>query len=266
MDDSRVRDVVETNPTAIAQRTILIDVPLSHGGRLPLAQARNLGAHLAGERGADLLVFLDVDCLSSDDLLSMYESASERLLDHRQRPVLMCGAVAYLPALAVGRSAYSTADLLAAEPHTERPDPPTGEVRPLDPRLFWSLSFSTTHADWTRTGGFDEGYVGYGGEDTDFAQSVTAKGGSTWMVGGARAYHQWHPVSDPPVEHLEDIVRNANRFHRRWGWFPMEGWLAAFRAGGLADYDPQRRTWHVGTVRPPKRHPNPPRQGANMTR
>ena len=58
-----------------------------------------------------------------------------------------------------------------------------------------------------------------------------------WWVGGATAYHQWHPVSDPPVEHLAAIVRNANRFHELWGWFPMEGWLAAFERAGLARRD-----------------------------
>ena len=32
------------------------------------------------------------------------------------------------------------------------------------------------------------------------------------------------------MHHLASIVRNANVFHDRWGWFPMEGWLAEFEA------------------------------------
>ncbi|MGZ5403789.1 MAG: glycosyltransferase family 2 protein, partial [Nocardioides sp.] len=79
--------------------------------------------------------------------------------------------------------------------------------------------------------------VGYGAEDTDFAQRARRAGATMWWVGGALAHHQWHPVSDPPVEHLDDVVRNANLFHRRWGWFPMTGWLEAFARRGLADYD-----------------------------
>ena len=31
------------------------------------------------------------------------------------------------------------------------------------------------------------------------------------------------PGSRPPVEHADDIVRNASLFHRRWGWWPMGG-------------------------------------------
>lgn len=35
------------------------------------------------------------------------------------------------------------------------------------------------------------------------------------------------------MEHLEDIVRNANLFRERWGETPMEGWLREFRKQGL---------------------------------
>jgi GT2 family glycosyltransferase len=87
--------------------------------------------------------------------------------------------------------------------------------------------------DWQQTGGFDEGYVGYGGEDTDFGMRLAEAGGSLVWVGDAVAYHQHHPVEDPPYRHLEDIVVNANRFWDRWGFSPMEGWLAVFEDAGL---------------------------------
>jgi GT2 family glycosyltransferase len=103
-----------------------------------------------------------------------------------------------------------------------------------DLRLFWSLSFAVTCADWGRIGGFDEGYLGYGGEDTDFGQRLGAAGGRMLWIGGAQAYHQHHATSSPPVDHLKEIVDNANLFARRWGWWPMEGWLADFEKAGLA--------------------------------
>ena len=43
-----------------------------------------------------------------------------------------------------------------------------------DLRLFWSLSFALDAGDWDALGGFCEDYVGYGGEDTDFGQTVVA--------------------------------------------------------------------------------------------
>ena len=52
-------------------------------------------------------------------------------------------------------------------------------------------------------------------------------------MGGACAFHQHHGVSDPPPQHFADIVRNARIFQRKWGVWPMDGWLAAFERQGL---------------------------------
>ena len=70
-------------------------------------------------------------------------------------------------------------------------------------------SFAVTRATWQRVGEFCEDYVGYGGEDTDFGRVLVGVGLGLGWVGSARAFHQWHPVSRPPVEHVVDIVRNA---------------------------------------------------------
>ena len=224
----------------LAGRCSVVELP-GGGDRLPLAGARNLGAATAFEAGASLVVFLDVDCLASHRLLESYERAATR-----RRSQLLCGPVAYLPPLPAGATAYAAEELAVAEPHPVRPAPPPGELEEADdPRLFWSLSFAVDPVAWREIGGFDESYVGYGGEDTDFGQRAAAAGVRMWWVGGAMAYHQWHPVSDPPVEHLEDIVRNANVFHSRWGWFPMEGWLAAFEQLGLARRMPPDGRWQA---------------------
>lgn len=94
-------------------------------------------------------------------------------------------------------------------------------------------------------GGFDEAFTGYGGEDTDFAWNLREHGIDLLWVGGAHAYHQWHPVSSPPWEHLDDILRNAARFRDKWGEWPMQGWLDAFEEQGaiaLIDGTYQRTT------------------------
>lgn len=82
-------------------------------------------------------------------------------------------------------------------------------------------------------------------------------GPAMWWVGAARSYHQWHPVSDPPTEHLGDIIRNANLFHDRWGWFPMEGWLTAFAARGLAHHDDAQGVWRPGRRRGLREYDDP---------
>jgi N-acetylglucosaminyl-diphospho-decaprenol L-rhamnosyltransferase len=197
------------------------------GSGLPLAVARNAGARRALELDADVLVFLDVDCLPAPELVTGYADVVG------ENPgTVWSGPVTYLgPGLTEEQLLRPwTFD----SPHPARPSPGPGEVvRGGDPRLFWSLSFALSSQVWRRVGGFHEGYVGYGGEDTDFGFTLREAGVELGWVGGARAYHQHHPVSSPPVEHVEDILRNAAVFHERWGVWPMQGWLDQFEAMGL---------------------------------
>lgn len=202
-------------------------------GRLPLAAARNAGAARAAAAGADVLVFLDVDCIPSAGLVERYAAVAAQPTE-QDAPAVLAGAVHYLPPQAPGRRHYSAADLARSAPHPARPHVVGAATRAEDDvRLFWSLSFAMSADDWSRVGGFDEGYTGYGGEDTDFGMRLEAAGGRLLWVGDAVAYHQHHPVDEPPYRHLDDIVRNANRFWDRWGYSPMEGWLDAFAADGL---------------------------------
>ncbi|GAA3540426.1 glycosyltransferase family 2 protein [Aeromicrobium flavum] len=206
-------------------------VPLAADPRgLPLAAARNAGADAAIARGADVLVFLDVDCLAARALVADYAEAVSSAPE-----LVWCGPVTYLPPAPAG--GYPLADLAAwDDPHPARPAPAPGErIRGGDPDLFWSLSFALHRDTWARIGGFCEEYVGYGGEDTDFAQGAVAAGVELGWTGGARAFHQHHSVESPPVRHLDDILRNGAVFHRRWGRWPMEGWLRAFEERGLVE-------------------------------
>ncbi|OUZ07263.1 sugar transferase [Aeromicrobium sp. PE09-221] len=211
----------------------LVETVEADAAALPLATARNRGAASALREGAELLIFLDVDCLPEGRLVESYVRAAR---EPRGRDAVLSGPVAYLPPPPAG--GYDLGRLAAmADPHPARPAPPRGTVVRDDDghTLFWSLSFAVTAETWQRIGGFDERYRGYGAEDTDFGQRARAAGVPIAWVGGARAFHQHHPTSDPPVQHLEDILRNARQFHRIWGWWPMRGWLDAFVERGLLE-------------------------------
>lgn len=240
MGDAGIADVVAAGP--LADRAEVVRLPAA--ARLPLAKARNTGAAYAFRGGdADLVVFLDVDCLAAPGLLAGYLDGWTRTAEHTG-PRLLSGPVCYLKPPPSG--GYTVDDLAASVPHPHRPAPGPGRLlRAEDLRLFWSLSFALDASSWTRVGGFDEAYDGYGGEDTDLGQRAEAAGAAMWWVGDARSYHQWHPVCDPPLEHVEDIVRNANLFEQRWGWFPMGGWLTAFEELGLVRLDEERGRWRV---------------------
>ena len=88
--------------------------------------------------------------------------------------------------------------------------------------------------------GFDERFVGYGAEDTDFAHRAAFAGLHVAWTGDAPAFHQHHGREGLPVEHVDDVVRNATLFHELHGWFPMNGWLHEFADLGLVEFDPGR--------------------------
>lgn len=201
---------------------------------LPLARARNVGAATALAAGAELLIFLDVDCIPGPDLIQGFRAAASA---PASRGRLLCGPVTYLDP--PGPGGYDLARLTALDrPHPARPAPPPGQTMlGGSHELFWSLSFAVDAATWQRIGGFDERYSGYGGEDTDFGQRAREAGVELAWAGDARAYHQYHPVDDPPVSHLDDILRNGARFAERWGWWPMRGWLEEFERSGLVQWD-----------------------------
>ena len=210
-----------------ADGAITVEVPA--GPHLPVARCRNLGGDRAVELGAELIIFLDVDCMPGRELGRRYAELPAGAVG--------LGPVTYLPE-SVG--APDPAELAAlTDPHPARPFPTRGLRRLARNEfgMFWSLSFAL-HADlWTRLrtefGGFDEGYTGYGVEDTDFGHRLLYRRIPVVLVAGAHAYHRYHPVSDPPVHHLEDLLRNGAHYAERWGEWPAPGWFEEFERRGL---------------------------------
>lgn len=234
MDDP---GIVPGEAGGLARRVLRVPV---QGDELPLAAARNRAVAAAVGAGADVVVGLDVDCLGGRELVAAYADVVARRPD-----TVWSGPVTYLaPPPPEG---YAVAHLDALDdPHAARPAPAPGEEEPAEARLFWSLSFALSADAWAASGGFCEDYVGYGGEDTDFARRAERAGLAFGWVGSARAYHQHHPVSSPPVEHLDAILRNATVFHDHWGEWPMLGWLEEFERRGLARRDAQGRWARAG--------------------
>jgi GT2 family glycosyltransferase len=221
--------VVDMSSTPVAQPEAPFPVYVHRlqTGTLALAAARNLAARHATSAH---LLFLDVDCIPMAQCLGRMGA----VLD--EDDALLCADIRYLgPDDA--RSTWNEEVLLATgRPHPVRSFPATGTRRETNPGLFWSLAFAIRRSRFEELGGFDEAFVGYGAEDTDFGFRAERAQTPLIFVGGAIACHQYHDSYDPPVQHLDDIVRNATIFKARWGWWPMQGWLDAFVAMGLVDY------------------------------
>lgn len=202
------------------------------GDDMPLAAARNAAAEHAG---SELLVFLDVDCIPGAGLIGRYLEAAHA------RPGVLLGEVHYLPEGAAPRGVTETALSAAGVPHPSKPVLGPLELRDEpDHGELWGLSFALPARTWRRLGGMDPGYVGYGGEETDFAASLRAAGERMTWVGGALAWHQHHPVHVPPLHVFDHIVRNATRYRRKWGRWCMPYWLGQFQAAGLIAWGEDR--------------------------
>lgn len=232
LGDAQIAGVVAEHEAAATVVNLDVTEPL------PVGFGRNQGAATAIARSAELLIFLDVDCIPHPEMIARYHDTAARTA---HADALLCGPVTYLPAPEPG--GYRLDELSGRiAPHPARPHPPEGTVvATTDYTLFWSLSFAVRAPTWARIGGFCETYRGYGGEDTDFAQCAAAQQVPMRWVGGAHAFHQYHPTTDPPVQHVGDIVRNAAIFHRRWGWWPMQGWLDDFERAGIIGRDASGR-------------------------
>lgn len=233
MGDPAIADLVRPG-------TQLVELPPQE--ELPLAAARNRGVEAAEAAGCNGVALLDVDCLPEREFAADHTRfllAAGRVTG----PSVVTGRVRYLPEGL--EDADHTPERLAevGRDHRLRVLPDTDELLAADVNLLWSLNIATSITDWHRIGGFDERYVGYGGEDTDFGRRLEAAGGQLWWARGAGAFHQWHPSSSPPVEHAAAITRNANLFHSLWGDYPMEGWLRAMEEDGLVRLGPDG--WQV---------------------
>ncbi|WP_146362090.1 glycosyltransferase family 2 protein [Arthrobacter yangruifuii] len=213
----------------------VVHVSSGPGDPLPLGAGRNAAAAAARSR---TLVFLDVDCIPAP---AMFEHL---LADLARSGGLVMAAPRYLAADADVQAWVADGDesvlLHGSVPHHARaalaPVPGEPALSSQDYALFWSLGFAVHRDTFARIGGFDESFAGYGGEDTDFAFTARRKA-VPLAFSAATMFHQHHGVHRPPLQHLDSIVVNAAAFRRKWGSWPMTGWLEAFARDGYVRWD-----------------------------
>ncbi|MEM7590350.1 MAG: glycosyltransferase family 2 protein [Cyanobacteria bacterium P01_A01_bin.83] len=186
---------------------------------LPLAAARNKAAQLAT---GDQLIFLDVDCICDRHLISTFNYHLE------QEDALYSGSVRYLTNNWQQQDWNFTSLHQQSSPHQLQGSEVTDNDKIVHPyELFWSLCFGIRKKTFARIHGFDPEYTGYGGEDTDFAFTARSHNIPLYKI-SALAYHQFHASYAPPLNHLAEIVDNAQVFYRKWDIMPMEKWLRQF--------------------------------------
>lgn len=223
-DELIIVDMASDPPVAAIDTSFPIHIVRLDAPGLPLAAARNAAAQSAS---GDRFLFLDVDCIP---MRALTGAMIECLAD---RDALVCAEILYL-APTEARGEWEEAELmLRAASHPVRLFPAEGVRQEDNAGLFWSLAFGIRREAFFELGGFDEAFTGYGAEDTDFGFRAREARLPLLFMGGAGAFHQYHDVYDPPLQHFNDIIRNAQLFRDRWNIWPMEGWLAAFETAGM---------------------------------
>jgi len=207
---------------------------------LPIAKARNKGMLAAKHAN---LVYLNVDAVVSPSLFK------DGLLALKDNAVLYTSVV-FLPSEQCNKPFLQISQdqqllgYIASNDET-LPDDNNNEIPSKEQEInhgkfsddsVCSTVFFIRKADFQKTGGFDEGYEGFGLNDEDFFTNCRALGFSLEQL-PTRTFAPHRPNYQCPVNHLLDFVQNAQRFHSKWGFYPCISVLEAYAKKGYINAD-----------------------------
>lgn len=207
-------------------------------GELPIAKARNKGMLAAKHEN---LVYLNVDAVISPWL------CKDGLLALKDNTVVFTSVV-FLPN---ERCSKLYSDILKNEqqigylasndetlPKEDNNEIPSRNQENNHGKFsddsICSTVFFIRKTDFQKTGGFDEGYAGFGLNDEDFFTNCRALGYSLEQL-PTRTFAPQRLNYQCPVNHLLDFVHNAQRFHAKWGFYPCTEVLTAYAEKGFID-------------------------------
>ncbi|WP_131104731.1 hypothetical protein [Ornithinimicrobium sufpigmenti] len=193
--------------------------------------ARDTGARMAIEAGAELLIFLDADALPSLHLVERYADALAR--PYGDGPRVLCGSLIDPGPRPAAGFQWSRLDQLVAE-ELATVGLPAGEVIPQrQVERFRAASFGITALDLGAIGGMVGPELNSNDHDLDFASRLHEAGGHLARLVGVPALRRPRSLADVTPLELDTLARAANRFEERWGTrlSAMPALMAAERAG-----------------------------------
>lgn len=208
-------------------------------GALPIARARNRGLQ---EAKSNLLAYLNVDAIVDKNFIAKGLSA-------------WCpGSVVFTKVTFVPESqGVLPHDTLCQIKSQELPDEDNNEIPSRQQEddhgkfsddSICSTVFFISKTDFKKTGGFDEGYDGFGLNDEDFFTNCRSLGFSLNQI-ELQTFAPERPNYRCPINHLLDFVRNAERYHAKWGVNPCIDVLNAYAEAGYINEDFETAGIHV---------------------
>lgn len=177
LDASEYEVIVVDSPAGIdCSATIFETTKPNYEPRLILAPnilsaKRNVGAH---ESVGNLIVFLDDDMEVDKDFLEMHVSA------HTDPKTVISGGILF-PEAWVRQSNYYRYKSVR---HKN-----SKLISQTDSHRFVAMNFSISREEFYKTGGFDESFTGYGGEDVEYGIRLARLGMQHKMCTEAYAVH-----------------------------------------------------------------------------
>lgn len=209
---------------------VLVQRP--HQGASRSAQVRNNGVRALLAIGADpasRLIFLDGDCCPAGDCFAAHDrlgARAELVIGFRIDLTPPQTEAFDEAAMDAGRApvAVTAEQQSELEQRARRYERHAllrrfGLFKAHKPKLL-SANFSIDGATFARINGFDEEYIGYGGEDDDFGRRVyRARARPVIGVREAVVYHLWHPTraasaweDSPGIARFQATTPNHARF------------------------------------------------------
>ena len=182
-----------------------------------LARARNAGVRAAAH---DVLVFLDGDVIAEAGLLAAHARWHHVVSDALTLGFCACVSVEGIEAEAVRHRPASLAKLFADHPFdppwSERHMARTGNLTSRHDDLFRAVignNMGISRGLFEETGGFDESFTRYGGEDTEFGYRVWCRGGLLVPVREAFGWHQGRWEGDRKRKERDQDLQGAKLAH-----------------------------------------------------
>jgi len=197
---------------------------------LPIAKARNKGLE---EATSNLLAYINVDAVVDKNFIAQGM--------HAWRP----NSVVFTNVTFVPESQWVLPhDTLCQIKNQERLEESSDDLlsqQKHDGGAFSDDSIRSTvffisKLDFKKTGGFDEGYEGFGLNDEDFFTNCRSLGFSLHQL-DLQTFAPERPNYRCPINHFLDFVRNAERFHAKWGMNPCNDVLNAYADAGYINKD-----------------------------
>lgn len=200
-----------------------LELSVTSAGR-PMATARN---RAVARSSGDIMIFLEIGSLPQRDFVREFK--------HEIRAnVISVASITHLPPGACDTS-WLSQPFAWRSPSDSQSDH-QNQQQPNQSDSFSAICFGLVKETYEKVGGFDERYLGYGGEELDFALRAV-KSGTTINHSAVGVLHHQEEAFRVPLRHLKSIVRNSKLFRQTWGHWPREDWLDHFEQMGFIAID-----------------------------